>query len=87
MGIPMAVHKGCHQDFGLSIFQFDSHQAHLKRGVGEVKFLTFFERRRARVYCDDLFSASGTMEILDHIPMTLLNPATEMGAFGQDESE
>jgi len=83
----MAVHKGCHQDFGLSIFQNDSNQAYLKRGDGEMKFLTFFERRRARMYCDDLFSTSGKMEILGCIPMALFDPATEMGAFGQDERE
>ena len=83
----MAVHKGCHQDFGLPIFQFDSNQAYLKRGDGQMKFLTLFERRRARVYRDDLFSTSGKMEIPDCIPMALFDPATEMGAFGQDESE
>ena len=83
----MAVHKGCHQDFCLSIFQNDPNQAYLKRGDGQMKFLTFFERRRTRVYRDDLFPTSGKMEILDCIPMALFDPATEMGAFGQNESK
>jgi len=39
------------------------------------------------VYRDDLFPTSGKMEILDCIPMALFDPATEMGAFGQNESE